>query len=647
MVDTLGSEEPRELAGAAEIEANEIEGDESSWEGAADVEQDPQYAEGLAHLQAGEWQQAIERFEALVEVYPESETLQNVLEDTRLRAEFDASKRVRARRVVIPWRRLIFTILTLAAVGAFGYGSVQVIRNQVAPVLAQARIERERAQLLTDANAFLEAGNLDAAEATYRKLLSQVPSHAEAAQGMGEIAEQRKLLALYEKGVTAQRLGHYELALTSFTDLSVRSPGYRDVRHRITQVQSQVRIESLMANAEDRYSEGAYLEALGIYEQVRAINANFQSELVTSRLFDLYLRLGIELIEQTPPAPEMLPKAIDYLGQALVIRPRSVEAATEQRLARLFVEGQSLHFEGYADQAINRLRPLYDQRPRYLGGILPGMLYEAYNRSGDMHRRNDDLQFAYEQYRKALEMPVADKTLALARLEEIVPFLTPTPTPTSTPTPTNTPLPTGTPRPTAVPTPRPLASYHNLIVFYADHPDEPGYWVMDATGANRQYIGKSRGLDREIEALIEEAKYSPDRRYKLTVADADRRAQVFVLLPEEERQPHYQMWQLTKHTGISYDPVWSPDGSKVAFVSQENQSDDIWIINADGSGRRNLTPSTWEWDKHPSWSPDGTRIVFWSNREGRMQLFIMDADGRNVRNISNTDWEEYNPIWVK
>ena len=65
------------------------------------------------------------------------------------------------------------------------------------------------------------------------------------------------------------------------------------------------------------------------------------------------------------------------------------------------------------------------------------------------------------------------------------------------------------------------------------------------------------------------------------------------------------------------DLVWSPDGARVAFVSQENKSDDIWVINADGTKPRNLTPNSWQWDKHPSWSPDSRRIVFWSNREGR------------------------------
>ena len=82
-------------------------------------------------------------------------------------------------------------------------------------------------------------------------------------------------------------------------------------------------------------------------------------------------------------------------------------------------------------------------------------------------------------------------------------------------------------------------------------------------------------------------------------------------------------------------------------MSEQDRTDDIWIMDADGSDAHNLTENDWEWEKHPSWSPDSSRIIFWSNREGRQQLYIMDADGRNVRNISNSPDNEYDPIWIK
>ena len=200
---------------------------------------------------------------------------------------------------------------------------------------------------------------------------------------------------------------------------------------------------------------------------------------------------------------------------------------------------------------------------------------------------------------------------------------------------------------TPIPTPVPLLAYHNHIAFFSNNEDQPGLWVMDSSGGSRRYLGRSRSWRKQYDALVEEARYSPDKRYHLFVKDAAHSAQIFILLPEDERQWNQASRQLTKLTGLSYDPVWSPDGSRIAFVSQENETDDIWVINADGGEPRNLTRNDWEWDKHPSWSPDGGRIVFWSNRTGHPEIYVMDADGRNVRDISNTEWDEYDPIWIR
>ena len=105
--------------------------------------------------------------------------------------------------------------------------------------------------------------------------------------------------------------------------------------------------------------------------------------------------------------------------------------------------------------------------------------------------------------------------------------------------------------------------------------------------------------------------------------------------------------QLTKLTGSSSDPVWSPDGGHVAFASQESGSEDVWVISADGSNPHNLTSKFKQPDRHPSWSPDGSQIAFWSSRSGGKQVYVMGADGRSAQNISNTTWDEYDPVWIR
>jgi dipeptidyl aminopeptidase/acylaminoacyl peptidase len=76
------------------------------------------------------------------------------------------------------------------------------------------------------------------------------------------------------------------------------------------------------------------------------------------------------------------------------------------------------------------------------------------------------------------------------------------------------------------------------------------------------------------------------------------------------------------------DPSWSPDGTKIAFVTDRDAvSDgdddiddiffDIYVMNSDGSGQTRLTDND-GFDGHPSWSPDGTKIAFSS--EGDQEL---------------------------
>jgi cell division septation protein DedD len=85
-------------------------------------------------------------------------------------------------------------------------------------------------------------------------------------------------------------------------------------------------------------------------------------------------------------------------------------------------------------------------------------------------------------------------------------------------------------------------------------------------------------------------------------------------------------------------PVWSPDGTRIAFMHWQHDHWEIYIMNADGSGRWPLTSSSAYVEPRPSnvapaWSPDGEQIVFLSDRGGEWEFYVMNADGSDQRKI--------------
>lgn len=614
-----------------------------------DIRSDPLYQEGMIHFQSGAWDEAIRCFELLERTHPDDPLLQAALDEARFKISLDRSTRVRAKAWVLPhWLPVLGRLLLVAGIVAAGILGVRALLREVQPSLEAARIERQREALLDEAFTYLEAEDFNAAEELFQKVLVETPDNTDAQQALAYIEARRELEALYENGVSLQENGQLSEALDVFAEVNRRSPRYRDVTLRVETIQRQQGLEDLAFAADQSYKLGRTDEAIGLYEQLRAVNVRYETETVVNRLFELYMKKGRLLMTQDPPVLEDVPKALEFFTQALALKPRDSSALLEQKLARLFLEGQTYTYDRQWDAAVERLQEIYEQRPDYLGGIILNMLYEAYVRSGDQHRDAGDLHLAYEMYRKAEQLPVSDVAWARGRLAYVQPQLTPTPTPRPTATPR-----AGSGGPAVKPIPR-LETLVNKIVFYSEANGYPEIWMMDPDGQKREPLGASWDLRLQFDQLVERHHYGSDGVTYAYVQDAWRddlkewRAQIFLVRPHDPQFGNLPPLQLTDIKGLAYDPVISPDGTRIAYVGQEvNRSDDVFVMRIDGTEQRRLTDNVWEWDKHPSWSPDSLRIVFWSNRTGIKQLWVMNADGGNPINISNTKWDEYDPIWVK
>jgi len=173
----------------------------------------------------------------------------------------------------------------------------------------------------------------------------------------------------------------------------------------------------------------------------------------------------------------------------------------------------------------------------------------------------------------------------------------------------------------------------------AQTPAEPSPW--DVT--------RPRGATRKISFTTDEGTWlSPDVSPDGRTIVFDMVADIWVLPIEGgEARP------LTRASGIAlnYHAVFSPNGSSIAFISDRDGQENVWVMNADGSNPRKVSNQREKRMALPAWTPDGNYIIARlggdSNNDGRGELWMWHIDGgAGVRvtgeNVS-ASWPEVSP----
>ncbi|MCI0390079.1 MAG: winged helix-turn-helix domain-containing protein [Acidobacteria bacterium] len=94
-------------------------------------------------------------------------------------------------------------------------------------------------------------------------------------------------------------------------------------------------------------------------------------------------------------------------------------------------------------------------------------------------------------------------------------------------------------------------------------------------------------------------------------------------------------------------PQYSPDGQRIAFVSDRSGSAEIWVCQSDGSASVRLTSFNGPYTRAPRWSPDGSRIAFDTSADGNFDVYVVIAAGGTPRRLMTDASEEHIAGWSR
>lgn len=239
-------------------------------------------------------------------------------------------------------------------------------------------------------------------------------------------------------------------------------------------------------------------------------------------------------------------------------------------------------------------------------------------------------------------------------------FTTPTATPTATPenqpaapgadtaeaSPTTAPV---EPTPTVTPTPALfVAQTLPAITYMGREPDQSWrIYVMEANGNSVKALSPE-GLDDTAPT------WSPDGRKIAFVSQRDGNREIYVMdawcdNPEGCSQ---DAANITRHPADDWTPAWSLDGTQLAFSSLREGSWEIFVLDTacldlPDTCRDSLQQVTADGNLNisPVWSPDGSRFAFNSKASGNWDIYTMNTDGSAIQQITTAPGNDLSPAW--
>jgi TolB protein len=207
--------------------------------------------------------------------------------------------------------------------------------------------------------------------------------------------------------------------------------------------------------------------------------------------------------------------------------------------------------------------------------------------------------------------------------------------PTATPV---TPTPPPTEEPTETPTQAPVVPpVTGTIAFESNREGNPGIFSIELPDLTISQLSLSTGVDTQ-------PSYSPDGSQIAFATTRDGNSEIYIMNANGGNQ-----FNLTNDPSEDQYPAWSSNGQWIIFTSNRDGNQEIYKVRTDGSELTNLTNDAAD-DYQPTWVADqglfssaGDRIAFATDRDGNQEIYVMTEDGSEPTNISNNGGEDFYP----
>ncbi len=102
---------------------------------------------------------------------------------------------------------------------------------------------------------------------------------------------------------------------------------------------------------------------------------------------------------------------------------------------------------------------------------------------------------------------------------------------------------------------------------------------------------------------------------------------------------------ITKNKSVNVSPVWSPDGTQIAYTSYEKYFPEIFIASTDGKGKPKRVTYNNSMNITPTFAPDGSGLAVSSSMSGDPEIYLIDAQGNKLEEMTHSFGIDLSPTW--